>query len=259
MKLTVLVENRSGKNTSAAHGLSYLIDDGAKSFLFDTGPSDLIIQNSKALNININKIDTVVLSHGHWDHGNGLVYLKDKTLITHPHAFLKRYRNTDNTYVGLPINSQQAEKQFHLILTEKATKITEHTWFLSEIPRKTCFEKQPSSYHLENGNNDSISDDSAIATITDNGLIVTTGCSHSGICNIIHYAQEVTGISKVFAVIGGFHLKTINNQLKETITCLKALNIPHLYPSHCTSFEAQCEIAKQLPVKGLMSGDILKF
>ncbi len=259
MKLTVLVENRAGKNIPAAHGLAYLIDDGVKSFLFDTGPSDLIIQNAKLLNIDLTQIDTIILSHGHWDHGNGLPYLYGKNLIAHSGAFVKRYRNTDNSSVGLPIDFEKADKEFHLALTKEPFKITGNTWFLGEIPRKTAFEKQANDYHLENGKNDTIPDDTAIATITSKGLIITTGCSHSGVCNIIRQAQTITGISQIYAVIGGFHLKTINNQLKETINCLDDLNIPHLYPSHCTGFEAQCEMAKQLQIKGLKTGDILVF
>jgi len=259
MEIIILVENRSGRNTAAAHGLAYLINDGKKTFLFDTGPSDLIIKNAKILDINLSDIDTIVLSHGHWDHGNGLSYLKNKTLITHPEAFIKRFRNTDNNSVGLPINIEQAKEKFRLILTKEPYKISENTFFLGEIPRETAFEKQPNSYHFENGKNDAILDDTAIVTTTPKGLIITTGCSHSGICNIIHYAQKVTGITNVHAVIGGFHLKTVNNQLVQTIDCLKKTRIPYLYPSHCTEFEAQCEMAKHLTIKGLKTGDILKF
>ncbi len=259
MKLTVLVENRSGRNTEAAHGLAYLINDGEKSFLFDTGPSDLIIRNAEILDINLNTVDTIILSHGHWDHGNGLSYLYGKNLITHPHSFVKRYRNAGNTYVGLPIDVKKAKQRFHLILTKIPYKISEKTYFLGKIPHKTYFEREPNAYHLKDGENDIIPDDSAIVTLTSKGLVVTTGCSHSGICNIIRYAQEITGISKILAVVGGFHLKTVNQQLMETITCLQALNIPYLYPSHCTSFETLCEMTKHLPVKGLKTGDFLEF
>ncbi len=259
MEIIIIIENRSGRNTAAAHGLAYLINDGKKLFLFDTGPSDLIINNAKILDIDLSVIDTIVLSHGHWDHGNGLLYLKNKTLITHPDAFIKRFRNTDNSSVGLPITIEQAKKKFQLTLTKVPFKISENTFFLGEIPRKTLFEKPPESYHFENGENDAILDDTAIATITPKGLIIITGCSHSGICNIIHYAQQVTSITNVYAVIGGFHLKTLNNQLVQTIDCLKKIKIPHLYPSHCTEFEAQCEMAKHLTIKGLKTGDVLKL
>jgi len=81
MKLTVLTENTASKNFLTEHGLSYLIEYNGKKILFDTGHSDVFLKNAKQLNINLDEVETVVLSHGHWDHGNGLKHLKNKTLI----------------------------------------------------------------------------------------------------------------------------------------------------------------------------------
>jgi 7,8-dihydropterin-6-yl-methyl-4-(beta-D-ribofuranosyl)aminobenzene 5'-phosphate synthase len=89
MKITILVENTASLNFQAEHGLSYLIEDDCE-VLFDTGHSDLFLKNAKKLNVDLRSIKVIVLSHGHWDHGNGLKYLNEKKLICHPNAFQKR-------------------------------------------------------------------------------------------------------------------------------------------------------------------------
>ena len=103
MKLTVLCDNMAGGKFQAEHGISYLIEYENESVLFDTGHSDVYLKNAAALGINLQEqVNAIVLSHGHWDHGNGLQYIYNKTLITHPSAFIKRYRKTDNSYIVDP-------------------------------------------------------------------------------------------------------------------------------------------------------------
>ncbi len=176
MKITVLSENTAGAGFLAEHGLSYLIEHNGNCLLFDTGASDVFLKNADKLNLDVpSAVDTVVLSHGHWDHGNGLQHLHGQKLVTHSKSFIKRYRK---------------------------------------------------------GN------DSALAFIEENSLVVITGCSHSGICNIINQAQIVTGIQKVKAVMGGFHLKKNNEQTHKTIQFFKRLGVEEAYPSHCVELEA---------------------
>jgi 7,8-dihydropterin-6-yl-methyl-4-(beta-D-ribofuranosyl)aminobenzene 5'-phosphate synthase len=103
MKLSVLTENIASGYFTAEFGLSYLIEHDDETILFDTGHSDNFLRNAKRLNIDIDKVERVVLSHGHWDHGNGLKYIKNKDLICHPNAFIKRYRRNDNFHIGLVI------------------------------------------------------------------------------------------------------------------------------------------------------------
>ena len=96
MKLSVLTENTAGAYFFAEHGLSYFIEYDNKKILFDTGASDVFLKNAEKLKIDINSADCIVLSHGHWDHGNGLKYLQNKPLICHPTVFFKRYRKAEN-------------------------------------------------------------------------------------------------------------------------------------------------------------------
>ena len=239
MKLTILTENVAGGKLLAEHGLSYHIEIDGEQFLFDTGHTDVFLKNAKTLGIDIHKnVQKIILSHGHWDHGNGLRFLDKKTLITHPGSFAKRFHKNDKSPVGLSFSREEAAKKFNLIESKTPIQISKNLFFLGEIPRENQFENKNTSFEFENGGEDFITDDSALVAIVDNKLVVITGCSHSGICNICEQAKKVTGISEISAVIGGFHLKLNNHQTIETIKYFQNNNVEKLYPSHCTELPA---------------------
>ena len=102
-------------------------------------------------------------------------------------------------------------------------------------------------------------DDSALAVKSKKGLIVITGCSHSGICNIVEYAKKVAGIKKIYSVIGGFHLKKDDIVLKKTTEYLKKENIERLYPCHCTGLPALVKFYAAFKIDRIRSGDIIDF
>ena len=108
-------------------------------------------------------------------------------------------------------------------------------------------------------NDDFIPDDSALAGIVNNELVVITGCSHSGICNIIEYAKKVTGISKVKTVIGVFHLKQNNLQTQKTIEFFKQNEVAKIYPSHCTELPALSAFYNEFRIQQIKTGMILEL
>ena len=260
MKITVLTENCAGSGFLAEHGLSYLIEHEDEKILFDTGHTDIFIKNAKTLGINIQReVNTVVLSHGHWDHGDGLEHIHNKTLIAHPKVFMKRFRKNNNSNIGLKLSKGQIEKKFKLVLKEEPYYISDNIVFLGQIPRLNGFEAKTTNFIDELGEPDYVIDDSAIAVIQNNELIVITGCSHSGICNIIEYARKVTGINNVKSVIGGFHLKHKNLQTEYTVKFLKENNINKIYPSHCTELPALTSFYEEFNIEQLKTGMILNF
>ncbi len=260
MKLTVLTENVAGGRLGAEHGLSYLIEHDGKTILFDTGHSDLFLKNAEKLNINlIQDIDMVVLSHGHWDHGDGLRYLSGKTLIAHPASFIKRYRKTDMSYIGLAMTKGEIEDNFDLKTTVEPYRISEKIIFLGEIPRENDFESQTTTFVDESGAPDFVPDDSAMAFVLDDELVVVTGCSHSGICNITEYARQITGINKVKAVIGGFHLKRDDHQTRESVKYFKELGVKELWPSHCTELPALSVFNIEFAIEQVKTGKKINF
>jgi 7,8-dihydropterin-6-yl-methyl-4-(beta-D-ribofuranosyl)aminobenzene 5'-phosphate synthase len=90
-------------------------------------------------------------------------------------------------------------------------------------------------------------------------LVVITGCSHSGICNICEQAKKVTGISEIHAVIGGFHLKHANRQTQETIEYLKRNKIEKLLPSHCTELPALAAFYEAFKIQQVKTGEVFEF
>ncbi|MFV0592766.1 MAG: MBL fold metallo-hydrolase [Draconibacterium sp.] len=260
MKLTVLTENTAGGLFQAEHGLSYLIETGHEKILFDTGHSDIFLKNAEKLGLDIqNEVQKIVLSHGHWDHGNGLKFLKDKTLITHSGSFQKRFRKKDHSPVGLEMSRIELAARFNITASAKPTRIAYNTWFLGEIPRENSFEDQTTNFEFSDGSEDFVKDDSALAVLANHQLIVISGCAHSGICNICEYAKKVTGILKIGAVIVGFHLKQPNKQTLETVRYFKQNNIKHVYPSHCTELPALALFHKEFNTKQVKTGMIFEF
>ncbi len=259
MKLTVLTENTASDNFLAEHGLSYFIEHNGTKLLFDTGHSNIFLKNAEQLNINLDDVEIVVLSHGHWDHGNGLKYLKNKTLICHPYAFIKRYRKSDHTFIGLNSKFLELNHKFKLINTRKPHYITENIIFLGEIPKLNSFESQTTSFVDCHDKDDFIPDDSALVIIQDNELIIVSGCAHSGICNITEYAKKISKINKIKAVIGGFHLKINDIQTKKTIRYFQDQKISGIYPSHCTELPAIKEFQKKFKTQQVSAGMVFNF
>lgn len=241
------------------HGLSFLIEVDQLRILFDTGASDLFKRNAARLGIDLGNVDRIVLSHGHWDHGNGLEYLEGKPLICHPGCFVKRYRKLGETSLGLSLSREELADKFDLETFQHPIRLSEHLWFLGEIPRKNDFEAQSTKYLLEDGSEDFIMDDSGLVAITRKGLVVISGCAHSGISNMIEHARRVTGIFRLAAVIGGFHLKAANLQARRTIDYLEKLGVEQVVPSHCTLDPALDLFRQKFKSPELLAGACLVF
>ncbi|HBL76043.1 MAG TPA: MBL fold metallo-hydrolase [Prolixibacteraceae bacterium] len=258
IKLTVLVENTAGNKCRAEHGLSYLVE-ADKPVLFDTGASDLFIQNAQQLNINLDLVETVVLSHGHNDHSGGLSFLKNKKLICHPDVFTNRYRKVDGIPLGFRLSFTETEKLFDVQMSREPVQLLQQIWFLGEVPRRNNFEAKETAFKFEDGSDDFTLDDSGLAIVGNDGLIVVSGCAHAGICNTVDHAIQVTGVQKVQAVIGGFHLKRDDELTRQTIGYLKKLNVQQVIPSHCTMLPALAAFYNEWQFVQLKSGNVLRF
>jgi len=129
-------------------------------------------------------------------------------------------------------------ERFELICTKESYSISKNIVFLGEIPRLNGFESKKTDFIDENLKDDFVIDDSGLVIKSDDKIVIISGCAHSGICNIIEYAKKITGINRIKAVIGGFHLKDDGFQTKETIKYLKNQDIDQIYPSHCTELPA---------------------
>ncbi len=257
MKLKVLEDNNTFIDMYylAEPGVSYYIEDGDDKILFDTGYSYVATDNARKMNIDLSKVNKVIISHGHDDHTGGLKYFfeekRNVELIAHPSCF--DYKEDDTgLYIGSPLNKDELNKICDLKLSNKPVQVSENITYLGEIPTINEFETRYSiGKSIIDGKkvDDKITDDSAIVYKSEKGLFIITGCSHSGICNIIEYAKKVCNEKRIYGVIGGFHLFNVDKRLEKTINFLKENDIKLLYPCHCVSLKAKIEMAKKLDIK----------
>jgi 7,8-dihydropterin-6-yl-methyl-4-(beta-D-ribofuranosyl)aminobenzene 5'-phosphate synthase len=267
----------------AEHGFCALVSvtagDDSRHILFDFGFSEHgAASNADALEADLSIVEALVLSHGHMDHFGGLPSLverigkKNLQLILHPTAFrTPRYiKVSENTNINLPpLNKETIEAEGITIVESKDPRLLadEFLVFLGEVPRETKFEKGfPRMHYDEDGQShwDPIEDDTAIvANIRGKGLVILSGCAHSGIINTIKYARKVTGIDKVFVVMGGFHLSGADFEpiIEPTAKALKALDPEYIIPTHCTGRKATMHLEQEMPDKFLlnMSGTKMVF
>ena len=170
------------------------------------------------------------------------------------HTSLSSYR----PYIfGLKMSKTELYDRYDVQTSIAPLKLDKSVFFLGEIPRRNDFESKVTPFVDAKGEADFVIDDSALVFIEGDSIIVVSGCSHSGICNIIDYAIHVTGISKIKAVIGGFHLKNDDALTAKTIKYLKQLQIEHIYPSHCTELDALCAFRREFKFKQLRTGNTL--
>ena len=268
----------------AEHGFSALVSISAgresRSILFNFGFSEKgAAYNADALAADLSNVEALVLSHGHMDHFGGLLTLVEKVgkknieLVLHPTAFRKpRYiKVSEESKIRLPslTGDKIAEADISLAASKDPRPLLDGLLlFLGEIPKKTEFEKGfPRMYFDdEDGQSkwDPIEDDSAIvACVKGKGLVILSGCAHSGIINTVKYDQEVTGINQLYVVMGGFHLTGADFEpvIEPTTEALKALNPEYVIPTHCTGRKAVMKIEKEMPDKFLlnMSGTKMVF
>ena len=278
MKLTVLIDNNTliDRYFLAEPGVSYLIEEEGKKILFDAGYSDAFIRNAQKLTINLLDLDFVALSHGHLDHTWGLIPLirlytegmieglkvKKPTLVAHPLTFSSR-KIGNLPEIGSLLSEDKLSGYFHLELSKEPVNLTERLIFLGEIERVNDFEaKNPLGTILRNGveEDDFLFDDSALAYKSPNGLIIITGCSHAGICNIVEYAKKVCGDERVVDVIGGFHLLDPSaEQLQGTIEYFKSLHPDSLHACHCTDLNSKIALSKVSYLKEVGVGLMLEY
>jgi len=250
MIIKVLLENTTNsKELEVEHGLSLYIESMGRKILFDTGASDLFLNNASKLNVDIKEVEYLVISHGHSDHGGGLKafleYNKKALVYLNKYAFNNYYairEGNELEYIGLDKDIQKNER---IILVENNLELFDGVNIFSEIPHKEELPKSNKSL-MEEYNHEIIKDrfiheQNLVIREADKNVLIT-GCSHNGILNILsHYNNLYNSLPDV--VLGGFHLsmkgKCMEND-EYLIDISKALidSNAKYYTGHCTGEEA---------------------
>ena len=257
MIIKTLVENTSiSKSLNSEHGLSLYIETNNHKILFDTGASDLFAINASKMQVDLSKVDTVIISHGHYDHGGGLkTFLalnENAKIYINKNAFLDYYSNRLNSekkYIGLDKTLMENER---LILVEGSVVIDEQLELFSGVKQnrlnpsgnKELFIKDKDSFIQDN-----FLHEQNLVIKENSNTVVIAGCAHNGIVNILEHFNE-TNKTQPTHVIGGFHLYSRGTDKYEDPSVIESIGTylintkATFYTCHCTGVKAY-ELLKQ--------------
>ena len=276
MKLTVLMDNTTiiDQPYIGESGLSFLIETEDETVIFDTGWTPLFLSNARKMGIDLTKAAAVVISHGHSDHTGGLVALgklmkragKKAPLVLHPLSLEKKWWANENgkiEEIGIPVEKNSIEAYFKLLPTVQPKKIGRSLLFLGEIPRPEGEQPEAIGFVVNAENQripDYLKDDSALVYEGRDGLVVITGCSHSGVPNLLRYVNDLYSGEKIRALIGGFHmLSREENWLAVESDKIKEFEPETIYPCHCTDEASRCFLRKEFCTGVLGVGRVFTF
>ena len=267
----------------AEHGFASLItvssEDTSRCMLFDFGYSEFgAALNVDALDADLSAVEEMALSHGHLDHVGGIRALVEKTgkthipLVLHPAVFRQpRFLKVSETlkFHFPPFTPENAAAAGAMVISSATPypMLDRSALFLGQIPRTTAFEKGAPNLCCEIDGQvqpDPFDDDSAVVfNVRGRGLVVVSGCAHSGIVNTVTYARKVTGIESVLAIMGGFHLSGLDTKevIEPTVAALKSFDPTYIVPTHCTGRQAVQLIENAMPDRFIlnMAGTKLMF
>jgi 7,8-dihydropterin-6-yl-methyl-4-(beta-D-ribofuranosyl)aminobenzene 5'-phosphate synthase len=259
-----------GKSIHAEHGLAYFIEtvvDGkAVSCMFDYGLDPQgVMNNLSLLGLELGKAKAFSLSHGHFDHFMAAVEIlkrnRERIVEGTPfyvgeEAFYRRYSLRPGTDVAMDIGQLTKADVEALGLEVKEvrtpTQIIPGGYFTGNIERVTDYEKVPPGLLIQRGEkpepDDFRGEQAFFFNLKGKGLVVLSGCAHAGIVNTVRQAQKVSGIRRIHAVMGGFHLVNAKPEIiQRTVSDIKELKPEYIVPTHCTGFEAITSFAKEMP------------
>jgi 7,8-dihydropterin-6-yl-methyl-4-(beta-D-ribofuranosyl)aminobenzene 5'-phosphate synthase len=249
---------------SAHHGLALAVTahrgNEARTVLFDAGPDPYALErNGRAMHLDFGRIEAVALSHGHFDHSQGLLKALDLIrgsngghpvpLHVHPGAFVKRgLKLPSGKFLPFQDVHPRHALENHgarVLLSSEAEEILDGLFTLSgEIPRRS-FERGLQTHYLQaaDGQWESdpwIMDERFLAThVEGKGIAIFTGCSHAGVVNICRHTQELFPGIPLYALVGGLHLVYPNEDIiPETIDELRGFGLRLIIPGHCTGWRA---------------------
>jgi 7,8-dihydropterin-6-yl-methyl-4-(beta-D-ribofuranosyl)aminobenzene 5'-phosphate synthase len=260
IRLTVLVENSvNTRGLKAEHGLAFLIEIGGCRVLFDTGQTELLLDNARTLGCSLEGLDAIVLSHGHYDHTGGLAAVcrlsPEAQIFLHPAAMRPKFSGSHNgpaRDIGMSEAGKQtlANAEKKVVPTTACLEVVEGLFVTGEIPRQTDFEDVGGKFCLDAGcqQPDSLVDDQALFFETPDGVVVLLGCAHAGVVNTLRHIERLTNGKRFHAVIGGMHLlHAAPARLHATIEALRRWNVSKLVPMHCTGLAAMMRLWAEFP------------
>ncbi|MGI6712349.1 MAG: MBL fold metallo-hydrolase [Bacillota bacterium] len=245
LRITVLVNNTVYlSNFKAEHGWSVLIETAEGTLLFDTGQSGLFLENARFMKLELEKVDKVVLSHGHYDHTGGLEHLLKLNpgikIYAHPDASQKRFYfqpGKPAREIGMPEGVRPFKENF--CFARESKEIIPGCFTTGEITRVFKSEETIKGFFLDPQGKtpDYVCDDQALIVRTSVGPVVILGCCHSGLENTLEQVAELTGTRSFPLVLGGMHLSNVSeNYINRAAEALQRFSIQKIGVAHCTGY-----------------------
>ncbi|WP_181388439.1 MBL fold metallo-hydrolase [Vibrio albus] len=252
LKFRILIDNTSNAGLLTEHGFALWVECDDKIILFDTGQntdnSGILFKNAEALGCDLAKVDMLVLSHGHYDHTGSisefLAINPTVSVVCHPQALLAQrysiYPDKAPRQIAMPEKHRLAIQSLpdeQVRLLSEAEHLFPGVGFSGAIPRKHQQEDTGGPFFLDEAKitPDLIHDDISMWFETEQGLVILTGCCHSGLINTVQHIQSVTREQKIAGIIGGLHLNRASEQrLQVTCDALTDWQPEFIIPCHCT-------------------------
>jgi 7,8-dihydropterin-6-yl-methyl-4-(beta-D-ribofuranosyl)aminobenzene 5'-phosphate synthase len=271
VKVYILADNIVNKRGLVAeHGLSIFVEHQELKILFDTGQSSVYCHNAGLMGIDLAQTDCIILSHGHYDHCDGLIHLPHMDtfpmVYVHPAAFEKRFNAGSGKSIGISWNIDDYPIiRNRLFYNQKQLSPYPGVHLLTEIPISTDLEDTPQGFSKESSGQivvDNFIDEQALIIEISKGLVVFLGCSHPGIISCLDYIQEMFPDQSIYALFAGMHMeKATPLRMQLTIQYMLNSNISKIVPLHCTGIVVISEMKRALEERCLIltTGDVLEL
>ena len=256
VRVVVLSDNCvNARAARGEHGLSYFIEIGGHRALFDVGQGLVLAENAQALGLDLGAVETIALSHGHYDHVGGLPVALAAArgavaIHLHPDALQPKFNGSRS--IGMPPAAREAlaGPRVRLVQSREPGEIVPGLFRTGEIPRPHPEETLAEIFHLDPDGRavDPLLDDQALFFDTPEGVAVLLGCAHAGVIHILERVQALTRGRPFRAVLGGLHLGNATDaRLRWTIDRLRGFGLRLLAPMHCTGPRAAAALWTAFP------------
>ena len=258
-RITTLCENNAGMGLLGEWGFSALVETPETTILFDTGGGKSLKYNAGVLDIDLKKVDRIVLSHNHYDHTGGLAVAlecigRETEVVAAPELWQQEkyaYKKTTDSYhyIDIPFVRPHLESLGgRFTLTRQPAQLGENIMTTGEVAISSDFEtvgEDDLMVKTDQGySRDDFSDSRSLIINTSLGLVVLTGCGHRAPINILHHAQALFNGQRIYALLGGIHLMKANDErIERTIQALVGLGVQMVGTSHCTGRKTEVALA----------------